>query len=55
MSSDFTPMIRPIQLGSGPRAVTLPVPVILAPLSGVTDLPFRALAKSLGAGWWSPR
>ncbi len=24
-------------------------PVILAPLSGVTDLPFRALAKSLGA------
>ena len=24
--------------------------MILAPLSGVTDLPFRALAKSLGAG-----
>jgi tRNA-dihydrouridine synthase B len=29
--------------------VTLEAPVILAPLSGVTDLPFRALAKSLGA------
>jgi tRNA-dihydrouridine synthase B len=27
----------------------LEAPVILAPLSGVTDLPFRALAKSLGA------
>ncbi len=49
MSNDF-PMIRPIVLGRGARAVTLPVPVILAPLSGVTDLPFRALAKSLGAG-----
>jgi tRNA-dihydrouridine synthase B len=49
MSNDF-PMIRPIVLGHGARAVTLPVPVILAPLSGVTDLPFRALAKSLGAG-----
>src|SRR6202012_3632908 len=50
MSSDFTPMIKPITLGSGPRQVTLAHPVILAPLSGVTDLPFRALAKSLGAG-----
>ncbi len=29
--------------------MTLEAPVILAPLSGVTDLPFRALAKSLGA------
>jgi tRNA-dihydrouridine synthase B len=29
--------------------VVLPAPVILAPLSGVTDLPFRALAKGLGA------
>ena len=39
--------LPPIDLGSG---VTLPVPVILAPMSGVTDLPFRRLAKRLGAG-----
>jgi tRNA-dihydrouridine synthase B len=50
MSSISTPRIRPITIGTGSRAVTLETPVILAPLSGVTDLPFRALAKSLGAG-----
>src|SRR5437667_4490046 len=30
--------------------VTLSDPVILAPMSGVTDLPFRRLVKSFGAG-----
>jgi len=50
MSIATPPLIKPITLGAGPRAVTLATPVILAPLSGVTDLPFRALAKSLGAG-----
>jgi tRNA-dihydrouridine synthase B len=50
MSNCFTPLIKPLTIGAGPRAVTLPTPVILAPLSGVTDLPFRAIAKSLGAG-----
>src|SRR5471032_1449995 len=30
--------------------VTLTAPVILAPMSGVTDLPFRRLVKSFGAG-----
>jgi tRNA-dihydrouridine synthase B len=50
MSNASSSLIKPITLGSGPRAVTLETPVILAPLSGVTDLPFRALAKSLGAG-----
>jgi tRNA-dihydrouridine synthase B len=39
--------LPPIDLGSGVRIDT---PVILAPMSGVTDLPFRRVAKQLGAG-----
>src|ERR1700757_1469261 len=39
--------LRPIDLGGGVRIGT---PVILAPMSGVTDLPFRRLARQLGAG-----
>lgn len=39
--------LQPLSLGGG---VTLAVPVILAPMSGVTDLPFRRMAKRLGAG-----
>jgi tRNA-dihydrouridine synthase B len=31
-------------------SLTLEAPVILAPMSGVTDLPYRRLVKSLGAG-----
>jgi tRNA-dihydrouridine synthase B len=31
-------------------SLTLEAPVILAPMSGVTDLPFRRLVKNLGAG-----
>ncbi len=38
--------LRPIDLGGA----VLAVPVILAPMSGVTDLPFRRLAARLGAG-----
>ena len=45
-----TGLIGPITLGSGHHAVTLDHPVILAPMSGVTDLPFRRLAKRQGAG-----
>ncbi len=39
--------LAPIDLGGG---VTIETPVIVAPMSGVTDLPFRKLARSLGAG-----
>src|SRR5215467_13689503 len=39
--------LPPIDLGNGVRIDT---PVILAPMSGVTDLPFRRVAKQLGAG-----
>ncbi len=39
--------MQPIDLGHG---VKIEVPVILAPMSGVTDLPFRRTAKQLGAG-----
>ncbi len=41
------PRLQPITLGPG---VVIDVPVILAPMSGVTDLPFRRLARALGAG-----
>ena len=41
------PGLRPIELGAGVRIDT---PVILAPMSGVTDLPFRRLARELGTG-----
>lgn len=49
-NSNITGLISPITLGSGPHAVRLEFPVILAPMSGVTDLPFRRLAKRQGAG-----
>jgi nifR3 family TIM-barrel protein len=39
-------MIKPLQIGS----VTLPNNFILAPMAGVTDLPFRLLCKEQGAG-----
>ena len=43
-------MIRPLVLGHSAKQVRLDHPVILAPLSGVTDLPFRTLIKKQGAG-----
>ncbi len=41
------PALRPLDLGGGVRIGT---PVYLAPMSGVSDLPFRRLARRLGAG-----
>src|SRR5882762_9795503 len=38
--------LKPIEIG----AVRIDVPVILAPMSGVSDMPFRRLVKSFGAG-----
>lgn len=38
--------LKPIQIGT----LTLENPVILAPMSGVTDMPFRRLVKKFGAG-----
>jgi len=40
------PRLKPIKIG----ALTLDNPVILAPMSGVTDMPFRRLGKKFGAG-----
>ena len=39
-------LIHPLQIGS----VTIPNNLILAPMAGVTDLPFRLLCKEQGAG-----
>ena len=38
--------LRPLKIGS----VTLPNNLILAPMAGVTDLPFRLLCSRQGAG-----
>ena len=46
-SATTHPALQAIDLGNGVRIDT---PVILAPMSGVTDLPFRRTAKELGAG-----
>jgi tRNA-dihydrouridine synthase B len=46
-SATTHPALHAIDLGNGVRIDT---PVLLAPMSGVTDLPFRRTAKELGAG-----
>ena len=42
--------LRPLTLGTGAHEVRLETPVILAPMSGVTDYPFRRLAREMGTG-----
>src|SRR6201747_2074103 len=46
-SLNTQPALGSIDLGGG---VIIEDPVIVAPMSGVTDLPFRRTAKGLGAG-----
>ena len=43
---DCTPRLQPVDIGP----VRLDDPVILAPMSGVTDMPFRQMVKRGGAG-----
>ena len=43
--------LLPLAIGS----VRIEDPVILAPMSGVTDMPFRQMVKRGGAGWSYPR
>lgn len=45
--TEAAPLVHPIELGP----VRLDPPVALAPLAGITDLPFRRLVTSFGAGW----
>ena len=40
------PALRPIRVGP----VTIDTPVILAPMTGVTDMPFRTLVRRYGSG-----
>jgi len=40
------PRLEPIQIGS----VRIETPVILAPMTGVSDMPFRRIVKRYGAG-----
>ncbi|NDE90714.1 MAG: tRNA dihydrouridine synthase DusB [Alphaproteobacteria bacterium] len=46
MPEAHTPRLKPIKVGN----VEIAEPVILAPMSGVTDMPFRGLVKFYGAG-----
>jgi tRNA-dihydrouridine synthase B len=45
-SEKFTPLVKPISIG----AVKLDIPVILAPMAGVTDMPYRRMVRKFGAG-----
>jgi tRNA-dihydrouridine synthase B len=42
----MTPRLKPIQIGP----LTIDCPVILAPMTGVTDMPFRTIVRRFGSG-----
>ena len=46
MCPRFMASLKPIQIGP----VTIETPVILAPMTGVTDLPFRRMVRRYGSG-----
>src|ERR1700760_587394 len=46
VSRSGSPISKPLKIGD----IHLANPVLLAPMSGVTDAPFRRLAATLGAG-----
>jgi len=50
MGNDVIMNFDPIRLEASDRTVVIDPPVILAPMSGVSDLPFRRLAHAEGAG-----
>ena len=46
MTGSESSCLKPLKIGD----ITVSTPVLLAPMSGVTDAPFRRLAATLGAG-----
>lgn len=46
MTLPIPPSLKPIQIGP----VTIDCPVVLAPMTGVTDMPFRTLVRRFGSG-----
>lgn len=46
MCAAFMAQLKPIKVGP----VTIETPVILAPMTGVTDLPFRRIVRRFGSG-----